>query len=311
MKLAAVVPFHKYTPFGGKFYEPLFNYFMKNYNEFWKTEVDKLYILDSTWGINISELPPEIEVIKIDPNLRYFEAYEKIIPTIKEDVVVFLDDDMVIHREGIIEGAYDQIGEGYDVVSIYDTIGPLTGMVNAKWPFMKGKTKFCPYFFMARTKLLQSIPNLRLGPVHYGSREFIPELNYFTVDGDWGETLGEATIKLLAAGAKAYEMEEDKDSIYFDGVKDGDGKKLGYYHIRAGSTPAYLLATKAEGDPKTYDDYLKNQPKREYLRQVAWYLQMCRTNEERTDALSLVADAGIPALEFMDYLQKFSDFHGL
>ncbi|MEK6882796.1 MAG: hypothetical protein AABY22_24445, partial [Nanoarchaeota archaeon] len=82
---------------------------------------------------------------------------------------------------------------------------------------------------------------------------------------------------MLDDGIKPYEWEEDKSSIYLtsEGIKRDpeQGKNLGYYHIRAGSTPAVLLAWK-QNDPSKYWDYLNNQPKQEYLRHFAWYWYM-------------------------------------
>lgn len=144
---------------------------------------------------------------------------------------------------------------------------------------------------------------------------------------DWGprmpeyETLGVLTAEMLLRGVKPYEMQEDKNSIYFDGTKDGDkSKDLGYYHIRSGSVPALLLAYKYN-DPDKCIDYLKHQPKREYLRQLAWYYEMCDTNEQtwmlRPKILELVRDSfigpgtHITELAFIDYCEKLRKYHGL
>lgn len=277
---AVVVAFHKYTPFGDEFYEPIIKFFLKNYREFWKDEVDKLYLLDSTW--NISE-ESDYEVIKVDPSLRYYDAYNLILPRIKEDAAMFMDDDTVIYKKGVVKDVFDALeSKNWDVVSIYDTIG------DYKTDKMGGKNKFCPYFFATKTKTLMKYQGLEWGP-------HMPH----------SETLGLLTEEMLNDGLKPFEFEEDKNSLFIDGSGDGaEGKNLGYYHVRAGSTIAYLLATKYYGDKQTYLDYLKNQPKNEYMRHFAWYCTM--TGEIHVPFLN---DAGVGLPEFLQYLADFTQYH--
>lgn len=287
---AVVVAFHKYTPFGDEFYDPILKFFLKNYRAFWKDEIDQLYILDSTWNVEPSD---DYEVIKVDPSLRYYDAYNLVLPQIKEDAVMFMDDDTVIYKKGIVKKVFDALSirymnafadHMYDVVSIYDTIG------DYKTDKMGGKNKFCPYFFAARTETLMKYRGVEWGP-------HMPH----------SETLGYLTEVMLSDGLKPFEFEEDKNSLYIDGSRDGEtGKDLGYYHIRAGSTIAYLLATKYYGDYGTYLDYLKNQPKNEYMRHFAWY---CTMNESIDTPF--LADAGVKVTKFLKYLLEFQKYHKL
>lgn len=135
----------------------------------------------------------------------------------------------------------------YDVVSIVDSIGTM------KVPLKLGN-KLTPYFFATRKDLL---------------------MKYLDVDwsGDhmpYTETFGLLTEAMLEDGCKVFEMEDDKTEVEsWDPLETA--KTLNYYHIRAGSTVAYLLATKYYGDSETYWDYLKNQPQIELRRHCAWY----------------------------------------
>ena len=277
---AIVVCMHKYTPFGGEYYEPIYNYFIGQTTKF-RNEFDKLYLVDSNW--EIKNAPDFAEVIRVNPNLRYYEAYKEILPQIKEDLVLFLDNDTVIYRKGIIDKIFKQL-DNFDVVSIYDNCGTYkTDKLNAK-------NKFTPYLFAIRKELLMKYRDVEWGPA-------MPE----------HETLGKLTQVMLEDGLNPYEMEEDKNSIYFDGIEDGEkGKDLGYYHIRSGSVPAYLLATKHYGNPQTYWDYLENQPQREYLRQICWY------NYMGGDAGEVTFDLGLSYKDFwVDYFNKFKEYHNL
>lgn len=277
---AVIVAFHKYTPFGDRFYEPIYNSFINRIEKYQK-DFDTLYLVDSNWHINY--LPPFAKIINVDPHLRYYDAYKEIVKQINEKYVLFMDNDMVVWQDHVIDDAFSFLSEGYDVVSIYDTIGEKT------FSELNDKSKFCPYWFCTKRQTL---------------------LNYLQTD--WGsnlpayETLGKLTEEMLNNKLKPYEFEEDKDSIYFDGTKDGErGKQLGYYHIRAGSTPAYLLATKFYGNQDTYWKYLTEQPWNEYLRQFAWYQYMGGTTGE------ILEDLHISIIDWMNYYDKFKRYHGL
>lgn len=281
MTRAICVAFHKYTPFGSVFYEPLYKHLIRQLSKY-KNEFDTLYLIDSTWDIR--EYPDFARVIKVDPHLRYYDAYKEVLPKIKESSVLFIDNDMMIYRQGVIDKTFSLIEKhSYDVVSIYDTIGL------HRFEQLNKKSKFCPYWFATGTAMLKD----------------------FT-DCDWGEkmplyeTLGKLTEKMLDEDIKPYEWPEDKSNILITGDQDGEeSKNTGTYHVRAGSTPAYLLATKAEGNKDTYWEYIKNQPRSEYLRQCAWYEYM------GGDPTVIVEDAGVALNDWVTYMNKFRTYHKL
>lgn len=296
MTRAILIPFHKYTPFGDKFYQPLLDFFLKSMKKY-QDEYDKIYLLDSTWSIAWTpELrEAKVEVIKVNPSLRYYDAYKEVLPMVKEDLVLFLDDDMVIYKRGVIDKAFNLIhcideddhqDQPCDVVTIIDQIGEY------ETDKLKNGNKFCPYFFATRKELLMKYLDVDWGP-----------------DMPYCETLGHLTESMLNDGVKVYEFEEDKSGIIFDGSEQypeqhTEGGK-GYYHVRAGSTMAYLLATKKHGDMKTYEDYLKNQPKSEILRHCAWYSYMGGIPD------TILTDLGITVDDWDKYYMKFTEYHGL
>ena len=294
MTSAIMMSWRNYQPYGDEFYRPLWYGFLNNL-KLWAHEFDKLYILDSQWNFTqedirqLSLVKDNFEIIVTDPSLRYYDAYKKYLPQVKEDLVMYLDNDMVIYKSEVVEKVFailetDQRQNIDGVVTIYDTIGEY------KTEKMRGKNKFCPYLFATRTELLKRYLDVDWGP-----------------DMPYCETLGHLTEKMLEDGIRPFELEEDKSNILFDGTKDGEkSKDLGYYHIRAGSTPAYLLAEKKYGNPETYWKYLKEQPKSEYLRQVCWY------NYMGGDAGEITYDLGLSYQEFwVEYFYKFREYHGL
>ncbi|PWU04809.1 MAG: hypothetical protein C5B43_04185 [Verrucomicrobia bacterium] len=240
MSKAIIMAMHLYTPFGKEFYQLILDFQLRNLEKY-KDEFDRLYLIDSNW--DIIDVPEWVTVLKVNPHLRYYDAYKEVLPQIKEDLVLFMDNDMIIYRENIISHTFDLLSSYYDVVSIIDTIGTM------KVPLKLGN-KFCPYFFAAKKELLMK----------YLDVDWSPDAMPYT------ETFGLLTEAMLKDGLKAYEMEDDKT--------DNVEKNLGYYHIRAGSTPAWLLATKHYGNIDTYWEYLKNQPHSELLRQCYWYTRM-------------------------------------
>ena len=302
MTRSILVCFHKYQPFGGEYYESIFDFFMMQMEKY-KNEFEKLYLLDSNWGIK--KVPGWAEVIQVNPHLRYYDAFKEVLPKIKADLVLFLDNDMVIYREGIIKTIFNRLqgiekrysmagsygplerdietDNKYDVVSIYDTIGKTFKQLG-------DKSKFCPYLFASKTETLMKYRDVEWGPN-------MPK----------HETLGKLTEEMLEDGLKPYEMPEDKSDFLFGEVlADRKSKDLGYMHIRAGTTPAVLLAWRSSPNhKKTYEDYLKNQPQSEYLRHFAWY-QIMGGNIN-----PILEDLKLGVGEWDEYVKNFRIFHGL
>lgn len=313
MTRAIVVAMHKYTPFGSKFYDPILLSFLKQMKKY-EGEYDRLYLVDSNWGITYEDVWgwEKAKIVRVDPHLRYYDAYKQVLPQIGEGLVLFMDNDQIIYKPGVIKKTFDKLDHDLpvvdtafgdeahvDVVSIYDTIGTY------KTDKLNGKNKFCPYWFAARKELLMK----------YLNTDWAPDMPYC-------ETLGYLTEAMLANRVTPYEWEEDKTSCWFYGEpSDLKGKDLGYYHIRAGSTPAYLLATRKYGDKNTYQDYINNQPRNEYLRQMAWYSYMNDWPHVFGDAgvfqgvileiILMLSDLGIDWKAWEDYLRRFGRYHGL
>lgn len=304
MTRAIVVAWHKYTPFGSEFYQPLFDFFIHRLSTM-MNEYDRVYFVDSTWNFTEEDYKKiksiKGEVRKVNPSLTYSDAYKEVLPQIKEDAVLFMDNDMVVYEEGKIARTFQLLEQedetwDYDVVTILDTIGEF------KTDKLNGKNKFCSYWFAARRNNLLSYTDI-----------------------DWNshmphsETLGYLTQAMLNDGAKVYEWPEDKSGVMFDGSeqypehhKEGG---LGYYHIRSGTTPAYLLATRKYGDKKTYDDYLKNQPRNELLRHLAWYDYILREVPNWRDLANYMdiidEDLNIELGYWTEYMVSFRKYHGL
>lgn len=319
MTRAIITAFHKYQPYGEEYYQPIFDFFVSQMSKF-KDEYDKIYFIDSTWNFTDDDYEKmktvKGKLIKVNPSLRYYDAYKEILPQVDEELILFMDNDMVIYKEGIISDTFDFVESysKYDVASIIDEIGEY------KTDKLKQGNKFCPYWLAAYKSLLMKYLDVNWAP-----------------DMPYCETLGHLTEAMLNDGVRVFELEDDKSNILFDGSStegwNNFGKDLGYYHIRAGSTPAVLLAYRKH-DPDKYWEYLKNQPKSEYLRQFAWYWWMAHSLSrqrlgkdkfasddyqllqgefdilrEITDVMT--KDLGLGYEEFREYFRKMQEYHGL
>lgn len=253
MTKAVLVNFHNYCwTMDHKYFDVMFKFFMACFKEVWYDEVDKLYILDSHWDATYDD--PKVVILKAPEQIRYYDVFKWALPEVKEEAVLFVDNDMVIYRQGVVTEAFDKLEEGYDVAAIYDAIGTF------QTDKMNGKNKLCFYWCAMKTQMLMKYRN-----IEWSSN--MPET----------ETFGELTKAILADNLKLFELEEDKSD---------DGKDLGYYHIRAGAVPSYLLTTKYFGDPKTYWEYLKTQPESEIIRHCDWFDKMGGDSSEiRKDLL--------------------------
>jgi hypothetical protein len=244
MTRAVIVSFRNYVwTEPHKYFDVMFDFFIKNFKEHWYNEVDKLYILDSCWDAVYDD--PKVEIVKVDQQLRYYEAYKEFLPKIKEDLILFVDNDMVIQKPGIIKHTFDiiELGE-VNVVTIMDTIGTW----RAAPARLRLGNKFCPYYFATKKDLLMK----------YRYADWAPNMPDY-------ETLGDLTIEMVNDGLRIHEIEDDKN----DPPKDS-----AFYHIRAGSTIPYLITTKYSDQPLAYWDYLKNQPASELLRHCDWWDRM-------------------------------------
>lgn len=298
MTRAILMCIHSYQPFGQEYYSPLLEFQLNTLRKY-KDEFDTLYLIeDDNW-----KLPEQkedwIKIVHVPINLRYYEAYQKVLPQVEEDLVLFIDNDMIVYKKNIIRDTFyrmgpertlstNPVGGGvklipYDVETIMDTIGTYTTDKLAKG------NKFCPYWFGTRKDLLMK----------YLDIDWAPDMPYC-------ETLGHLTEAMVKDNLDIHELEDDKSDILFAGEKDGKkSKDLGYYHCRNGSLAAYLLSTKKYGNLETYNEYLKNQPESETLRLCGWYQAMEGNPEE------IVSDLAITKEEWDNYIDKFKSYHGL
>ncbi len=309
------------TPKTSQFFQVLFGYFLQNL-KLWQDEYDRVYFLDSGWKFDVKEKEAINDataskgiIIETNPNTPYMQAFQENLPLIKEDKVLFLHDDTVIHKKGFVKRIFDDLNE-FDIVSAFEEIGTFTKRINDKWPVMNGYSNFATALFGFKLDMLKPFDNFPFEASYkYPVGTYIPELDYTTLDGDWVETLGRASITILGKWAKVKQIPQDKTYIWYGvDAPERDNFDTEWHHMRYGFAIARMLTNKYYGWPEQYADDLASWNILENLRKLAWFW-VANKNPYFTVLESnmwyLLEDAKVEKSSWLDYLDKFKKFHHL
>lgn len=309
------------TPKTTDFFKVLFGYFLHNLN-LWVDEFDKVYILDADWNFTKKEKDALAKatndkgvIMETNPNTPYMQAFKEVLPKIVEDKVLFLHDDTIIYKKGFVKKIFDDL-EKYDIVSAFELIGTLTDKINKKWPAMNGYSNFASCLFGFKLDVLRSLEDFEDEAIYqYEAGTYIPELNYTTVDGDWMETLGRVSIRLLGKGANVLQIKQDKSNLFFQTEIKGEKNSVPeWHHLRGGIGPGRMLTNKHYGWPKQYKDDCSDYIISENLRKFAWYWfanQNPYFNIKEKYIWEVLKDLGVDKDSWFAYLEEFKKFHSL
>lgn len=252
--------YHNYNyPYSYEYHKPIYDYFV-DHVDMWKDLVDTIYIIDSHWNFTEEEkkrlqdkipavfLPIEIEG-HFNVQLPYF------LPQIKEEEILFMDNDCFIYERFGVSRWFDLLKYKTAVLS-YMEPGSGDNIAHALWkkyPFMKENNarSFWPNHFAIRKSFwgdnftIESYKEQ--APFPTGT--YIPELDYTTVVGDYGEYWLQWVLDLLKDGAWT------SMPVY---------PNQGFYH-RHGFTWAYMLLQKKKDNDPEYWSFIKQQPIEKYL----------------------------------------------
>ncbi|HEX8965411.1 MAG TPA: hypothetical protein VF820_03205 [Patescibacteria group bacterium] len=319
MSKAIVIPFYRYHPRIGEYYKVYFETLL-NGLKIWGDEFDKLYLIDQEWGFTqndrdkLQNIKPDSEILVSPVTGHHWEQFKWAIPQIKEDTILFLDNDVVIWKKGVIDNWFKR-AENSGIVSAFDGSGGLKNIVHENFKSMKimDATRMGSYYFILHKDIFDKIPDFDFSPITYPIGTYIKELDYTTQEGDWSDSFGLFTIKLLALNPTINVIIDDRSSISLS--KDGIIKtteeplQLGYYHVRNGNLPVYTLASKAS--PEHYQDYtrtLQITPFTEFTRLFAWFDIL--TNHKWGEIDSVLMDLGIGINEWKSYVEEVKKYHG-
>ena len=317
MSRALCIPFHRYQPHTTDHYRIYFEYFLKSL-EVWGNEFDALYLIDSDHGFSdedLEELDKYCKNISIIKGVgSHWDNLRKASKEIVEDYVLFMDMDVLIWKKGVIYSWFKE-AEKYDVYTAFDNSGGLVKEIHKQYPFMKENnfSRMGTYYFIMNRKALSLMSNTRLEPVRFQEKSYIKELwYYYAKAGDWLDSLGFFTLKLLYNNFDLGILFDPRESIYLE-----DGKRLsdtplmdakGYYHLRNGGLITRLLASNNDEHRNDFEHFIDITPNREILRLLAWH-QFMGLDEQ--DVISLLAKLDVAKGEWDKYYNEFKIYHGL
>ena len=334
MSRALIISWYKYHPHVGEGHRVLFEHWLKLF-PLWAKEIDALYLIDQEMDFTLDDekrlkaILPNTQILKSEVASHHWGQFKWILPKIKEDYMLFLDNDVVITRPGIVDGWFKHLEEGADFVGSFDGSGGLKEQIQSKFPYFKmaDVTRMGSYYFGFTRELINKINPIDFAPITYPVGTYIPELDYTTKEGDWSDSFGLFTLKMLGAKAKIIPIPDPRETIYLQedeysiskirwswkiSAEPKDPNLLGYYHIRNGNLANYVLSSKLAGNMEDYTREISS-VKRELLRILAWYNYMDSQtlNAFQPQINQLLYDLGVDLEDWVNYMIEFVDYHDL
>jgi len=323
MNRATIVSFYQYQPQGlTQYYRTFFEHFKKSL-KVWGKEVDKIYIVDQDWHFtdkdkaDLKELTNDFEIMESVNQGHHWVQFHDLLPRVKEENVMIMDNDMFIYKKGFIDSKFKLIEEeGYELVSMFDGSGGMRGLIWDKFPQLKEKEyiRIGPYLSLIKRKYLDG---LDFAPKYYEEGTYIPEIDYKTVKGDWLDSFGEATIKILAQKPKMTFIEDDRTSLFFfpdHGIsKAFEGQNTGCYHIRNWNLGLHFI-NERRNIRQNYDHFRSITPIQECFRVLGWLWVLADASGTmdsnlQEDALQVVRDYGATNEEWYEFIKQFKELH--
>ena len=329
MNRAVVIAWHRYQPHYGYSYRVMFEHWLTTL-PIWAKEVDALYLIDSDMNFTDEDKQKllkyfkEVHILRRELDGHHWVQFKWVIPQIKEDNMLFLDNDVIITQEGLIDSWFKQIEQGVDFLGSFDGSGGLQDIIQQVYPIMKNiGNRMGSYYFILTKKLLDKIGSYTFEPNYFEVGTVIPELDgYVTREGDWLDSFGWFTLKMLAIQARVVLIADPRETIYFQPVGLGDSweilkdpetpKNPGYYHIRNGNFANYVITSWAAGNRTDYQREVDGN-KRELLRALAWfqYMDSKTGNGYQQEINKLATDLGISLGDWVNYMVEFVNYHKL
>lgn len=272
--------------------------FVRNFEEVWFGEVDRLYIL-----LNMDEnMPQEV----IDYDLEFLKDREKIVPLftpvmlyqgaalrhmlseIKEDIIMSIEDDTVIVERGQIDKCFRKIEtDEADVIGSprfscsQDILDASASKYSLDYSGYgdKGPNMWPNFFFIRKSHLLAT--DLHFEPKTWKQGEYIKELDITAGGGTVGDVFVWLCIQLRAMGLRFYDVPQchshPQDLLDF---KRGEGifaPLVPWVHIGSLTLTAhdFLIGHRT---PETSLMPASDMEKKEMERRYAWLLLFLELN---------------------------------
>jgi hypothetical protein len=248
----------------------------------WGHMIDKVYLIDQDYEFDPQKYGSKFEIIKTetlpDPVHHHWDSFRQVIPRIKEDWIMMMDNDTLFYDKEEMSLLLDAAKTtGNDVFTTFDGSGGVS--IFEKYPIMapnenRGERKrFAPLLCLIRRELINKT-SCNFTPHRPGKKDF-------------RDSFGKWTEEVLDLKPKIVELEDDRNTLRLkeDGTitKDTwlDGpeykwstpidkeKRLGYYHIR-NFNHAIHAVNSFHVDKSSYELHVKTAPFSETMRSMAW-----------------------------------------
>lgn len=271
----------------------ILNHFLSNFENVWKEEVDQLYILlniDARMPRHIVDLArglcqdrERVTTLFVNNMLFQGAALRYMLPTVKEDLLMSIEDDTVIVKKGQIDRCFRKIESGdADVVGSPRMVcsKQLADACARKWNLDytgygdRGPTYWPNFFFCRKSHLLKT--DLHFEPKSWESGEYIEELDTTAEETLMGDVFTWFCIQLRAQGLCFHDVPQFHSRVT-DLEDISEGRNLGdtncaWIHIGSLTMTAEDLLMFVH-DPKSYVASPKTaMEKQEYERRYAWLL---------------------------------------
>jgi len=299
MSRAYITTFHNYSePFHTDYYKVFYDYFVAQFN-LWCDLVDTVYIIDTNWNFTeddkkrLTDIKKEVVFYKSPIQGHHNKQYQEFLPQIKEDEMLFMDNDVFITKRFGISDWFFKAQNKEAVISWFGyqsskyPQGAIKDPLWNKYPFLKERDvvfmESC--HFLLTKKLLKRIGKdldfMNYQPFKEGT--YIKDFDYHTKKGDWCEFFGLLGYQILSGNNWA----EMPTSEY----------GWGYYHVRACSYVYLLLSYKKLGLPQ-YGDFLKNFKKEDIIERLVWFYILDKNGKYHKELFEIVKDFEIELGEF-------------
>lgn len=271
----------------------ILNHFVSNFENIWKDEVDKLYILlnmdvrmpQEIIDVSKSIIANEDKIVPLFTHNMLFQgaALRYMLPEVKEDLIISIEDDTVIVKRGQIDKCFRKLETGEaDVIGSPRLVcsKQIADACAKKWNLDysgygdKGPTFWPNFFFCRKEDLLRT--DLHFEPKGWEKGEYIRELDITAEEVLSSDVFTWLCIQLRAMGLTFYDVPQyhswttDLEDLQ-NGINLGDDN-CPWIHIGSLTMTAEDLLMFVH-DPKDYTGTPRSEmEKKEYERRYAWLL---------------------------------------
>lgn len=287
MGRAFITTFHNYSKsFNTEYYKIFYDYFVEQF-PLWCDLVNTVYIIETNWGFTdedkkrLTDIKKEIVFYKSPLDAHHNRQYQEFLPQIKEDEMLFMDNDVFITKRSGISSWFYLLKEHEAVITFAPwekyPPGDLRNPIWNKFPEINKRGVYMEScHFLITRKLLDRVGKVDMMNYQpYKEGTYIKQLDYHTKKGDWCEFFAHLWLDIL-------EGKNWIENTELDGCN----------HIRACSYAYLLLSCKKTNAPQ-YKEFIKTMRKSDIIKRLSWFYHIDTKGKYHEETLSVANDFGI------------------